>query len=362
MRFPELGIYLLPGHTDAPADILDEARAAEALGLGSAWVSERFDVKEVGALCGAALAVTREIWIGTGVTNVNTRHPLVLASLATTLSRLSHGRFALGIGRGIGVRSGMMGLPPVKNADLVAFAGLMRKLWRGEPVMGHDSALGKFPFLHQASWLEEPIPLLMTAFGERALAFAGSVFDGVILHTFMSDEAVARAVGLVRRGAEEAGRDPASVMVWSVLAVACDAGEERLLRLLTARMATYLQIPGYGELLFRINGWDAQGLADFRSHGVVKAMRGAIDAVASLDQLREIRALMPATWLPAAIGSPEACARRIADQLAAGADGVILHASLPHEAAPAVEAYAKIRNGDRLRGRTGRPAAALSAP
>ena len=38
---------------------------------------------------GAAAAVTREIWLGSGVTNVNTRHPLLLASLATTLWRLS---------------------------------------------------------------------------------------------------------------------------------------------------------------------------------------------------------------------------------------------------------------------------------
>ena len=82
MRFPELGIYLLPGHSDRPADLLDEVRAAEALGLGSAWISERFDVKEVGALAGAAAAVTKEIWIGSGVTNIDTRHPLLLASLA----------------------------------------------------------------------------------------------------------------------------------------------------------------------------------------------------------------------------------------------------------------------------------------
>ena len=46
--------------------------------------------------------MTKEIWIGSGVTNVDTRHPLLLASLATTLWRLSGGRFALGVGRGIG--------------------------------------------------------------------------------------------------------------------------------------------------------------------------------------------------------------------------------------------------------------------
>lgn len=356
MRFPELGIYLLPGHTESPADLLAEVRDAEALGLGSAWISERFDVKEAGACCGAAAAVTREIWLGTAATNVDTRHPLLLASLATTLSRLSGGRFALGLGRGVGVRAAMMGLPPVSNAQLAEGAALLRRLWKGERVAGHEGTLGRFPHLHQAGWLDEPIPLLLTAFGPRALEFAGGVFDGVVLHTFLSDAALARAVGRVRRGAERAGRDPASVKVWSVLAVACDASEERRLRLLTARMATYLQAPGYGELLFEANGWDPRGLADFRGHEVVRSVPGAIDAVATPEQLRAIRDLMPDSWLPAAAGDPARCARRIADQFDAGADGVILHASPAREAAPAVEAWGELRDAEGFAGRSGRPA------
>lgn len=356
VRLPELGIYLLPGHTDRPRDLLDEVRAAEALGLGSAWISERFDVKEAGALAGAAAAVTERIWIGTGVTNVDTRHPLLLASLATTVSRLSGGRFALGIGRGIAVRSAMLGLPAVTNRKLADFASLMRRLWSGEHVVGHDSTLGKFPYLHQASWLQERIPILMAAFGEKSLEFAGSVFDGVILHTFITDEALSRAVALVRRGAERAGRDPSSVRVWSVLAVACNASEERMLKLLTARMATYLQAPGYGELLVNLNRWDPAVLERFRASDVVRSMPGAIDSVATTDQLRQIRDLIPAEWLPAAVGGPEECAQRIEDQFAAGADGVILHASLPHELAPAVEAYARRRPATRGIDGTGRPA------
>src|SRR4029453_13646807 len=127
MRFPELGIYLLPGHSDRPADLLDEGRAAEALGLGSAWISERFDVKEVGALAGAAAAGTKEIWIGGGATNNHTRPPPL----------------ARGVGRGIAVRSAMLGLPPVSNAQLRDSAALLRRLWKGERVVGHDSSLGK---------------------------------------------------------------------------------------------------------------------------------------------------------------------------------------------------------------------------
>ena len=89
MKFPELGFYTLPGHTRTPRDMFEELRDAEALGMGSAWISERFDVKEVGALAGAASAMTKEIFIGAGATNLPTRHPVVTAGMASTLHRLS---------------------------------------------------------------------------------------------------------------------------------------------------------------------------------------------------------------------------------------------------------------------------------
>jgi len=356
VRFPELGIYGLPGHTDRPSDLLDEVRAAEALGLGSLWISERWDVKEAASLAGAAVAASRELFIGTGATNHFTRHPLVTASMASTLSRLSGGRFALGLARGIGVRSAMLGLRNATNAELADFVGVARRLWRGERVLGHDGPIGAFPYLHLASWLDESIPVLLCAFGRRSLEFAGSLFDGVILHTFMSDEAVARAVALVRRGAEKAGRDPASVKVWSVLATACDVPEEKALRYLIARMGTYLQVPGYGELLVDINEWDPALLQRFRSAPVVKGMLGGIDSIATLDQLRQIRDLIPVDWLPAAEGSPARCARRFVDQLDAGADGIIVHASKPEEIAPVLEEYARLRPAERFAGATGRPA------
>jgi len=185
MKFPELGIYTLPGHTTDPSELYDEVRAAEALGLGSVWISERFDVKDATTCCGAAAAVTSEIYIGTGATNHFLRHPQVTATFASTMQRLSHGRFALGLGRGIGVRGQMMGTPNATNAQLSDIVGILRRLWRGERVVGHDGPAGQFPHLHLASWFDERIPILLCAFGRRSLGFAGSVFDGVILHTFM---------------------------------------------------------------------------------------------------------------------------------------------------------------------------------
>jgi len=355
MRFPELGIYTLPGHTDNPADLLDEVRTAETLGFGSVWLSERFDVKDVPTCAGAAAAVTNEIFIGTAGTNSFIRHPQVTAAFGATASRLSGGRFGLGLARGIGVRSAMMGLRNSTNAELADFAELMRRLWRGERIVNHKGPAGEFPYLYCADWMDEPIPLLFVAFGRRSLEFAGGVFDGVILHTFMSDEAVTRAVGLVRRGAEKAGRDPDAVKVWSLLATACDVPEEKELVYLTARMGTYLQAPGYGELLVDINEWDPAVLESFRGAKVVREMPGGIDSVATLDQLREIRDLIPEEWLPAAVGNPEQCAQRYLDQFAAGAHGIVIHASTPDEVAPVLAAYERVRPAERFAGRTGYP-------
>ena len=353
-EFPELGCYLLPGHTDNPADIISEVRQAERLGLGSAWISERFDVKEAASLAGAAGAVTDRICIGTAATNINTRHPLVTASMATTLHKLTHGRFALGIARGVGIRGDLMGLTPQTNAHLKEFVELMHKLWRGERV-SHQGKLGDFPYLHMKDGMSADIPLMFVGFGIKSLEMAGGLFDGVILHTFLSDDALQRSVRAVRRGAEVAGRDPATVKVWSVLATSCNDDDEAVLRKIVARMATYMQAPGYGELLFASNEWDPELLKAFRADSVVASMSGGIDSVATLEQLRHIRDLIPAYCLPAAVGSPEQCAQRFVDQLDAGADGIIIHASTADEFAPVITAYKACRDSKRFADRTNRP-------
>lgn len=100
-KFPELGFYGLPGHTRSPRDILKQAQDPEALGIGNIMISERPDYKEISAVCGAVAAVTSEIFIGTSATNLNKRHPTVTASIGSTLHRLSEGRFALGLAKGV---------------------------------------------------------------------------------------------------------------------------------------------------------------------------------------------------------------------------------------------------------------------
>ena len=51
-QLPELGFYGLPGAPRSPADLLDECRAGEAMGFGSVFLSERFNIKEAAVLSG----------------------------------------------------------------------------------------------------------------------------------------------------------------------------------------------------------------------------------------------------------------------------------------------------------------------
>jgi probable F420-dependent oxidoreductase len=340
-KHPELSCYLLPGHTRTPADAILEAQQAEALGLGKVWLSERFDVKDAGVICSAALSTTQHIQVATAATNVHTRHPMVLATMASSLHYLSGGRFELGLSRGVNIRNQLMGLDKVSNQQLVDSINILRQLWHGEKVM-YEGPAGNLPYLSMGDWLQADIPIHFVGFGPNSLRFAGQHFDGVHLHTFITDHGLRRAKALVQEGCEIAGRDPDAVKIWSVLATVVEPNEEDKLRKLVARMATYMQAPGYAEMLLALNQWDPEVLAAFRADSLVQSITGAIDSIATLEQLAHIRTLIPEDWLPAASGSAEDCARAWKNQLLNGADGVVIHGSTPAEFAPVIAAYASL--------------------
>jgi probable F420-dependent oxidoreductase len=347
----ELGFYLLAGQPKTPRDLIPELRAAEELGLGTAFVSERYHSKEAATLCGAAAAASERIRIATAATNHNTRHPLVTAGFALTMHRLSGGRFVLGLGRGVELMQRAFGMPRITTAQMEDFAGLMRRLLRGETIVGHDGPAGSWPVLRLGSDVDAAVPLLLVAFGPNSLALGGRRFDEVVLHTFFSDETTGRCVRQVKRAAEQAGRDPADVKVWSCFATVGDhLPPERRLMKTVGRMATYLQ--GYGDLLVRTNRWDPAVLERFRADPLVAGFQGGIDQLATPEQLEHIAELIPEDWLaPSATGTPEQCVDAILGQRALGCDGVILHGASPDELAPIVAAYRRrAGHGGRARG------------
>lgn len=335
----ELGCYLLAGQPESSRDIVTEVAAAEAVGLGAAFISERYNKKEVAVLCGAAGAVSERIRLITAATNHNTRHPMITAGFALTMQSLTGGRFTLGLGRGIPPMQDAYGIDHITTAQMEEFATLMRRLFRGEVIFNHTDSAGSYPVLHLDAALDEYLPLCLVAFGHNTLELGGRLFDDVVLHTYFTDETTARCVTVVKTAAEQAGRDPADVRVWSCFATIGDhLPEAARLKKSVGRLGTYLQ--GYGDLLVRTNGWDPEVLQRYLADPVISSVGGALDGVGTPDQLAHAATLIPSEWLaPSATGSPAQCVAAVRNQLALGCDGVILHGCTPNELLPVIDAY-----------------------
>ena len=155
----ELGFYTLAGQPQSSRDLVAEVRAGEELGLGTAFISERYNKKEAATLSGAAGAVSDRIRIETAATNHNTRHPIVTAGYARTMQSLTGGRFVLGLGRGITLLQDAFGIPHITTAQMEDFAGIMRRLFRGEVIIGHDGPAGTLPVLHLDAAFDEYLPM-----------------------------------------------------------------------------------------------------------------------------------------------------------------------------------------------------------
>jgi probable F420-dependent oxidoreductase len=334
----ELGFYALAGQPSSSREIVREVIAGEALGLGTAFISERYNLKEAVTLSGAAGAVSERITIATAATNHNTRHPIVMAGYARTMQSLTNGRFVLGLGRGIPQMQDAFGIPRITTAQIEDFVSILRRLFRGEVIVGHNGPAGSWPVLALDPSLDEHLPIGIVAFGPNTLELAGRCFDEVVFHTFFTDETTARCVETVKRAAERAGRDPDAVKVWSCFATVGDwIPEDKRLLKLVGRLGSYLE--GYGDLLVRTNSWDLAVLERFRADPIVQTIRG-IDMTATTGQLEHIATLVPDEWLAAAaLGSPAECVAAIRNQFDLGCDAVIMHGATPEELQPIVAEY-----------------------
>jgi 5,10-methylenetetrahydromethanopterin reductase len=326
-----LGAYVLPGRVSDPSVVVDQAQVAEGLGLRTVWLSERWGTKDLGVIAGALSQATSTIHIASGITHLQSRHPALLASLAMTAQALSGGRFMLGVGRSVDAMWSAVGLPGSTTASITDQVDIFRRLCRGEKVR-YDGPAGTFPSLRLNDIPDQPVPpLVFAAIGPKGLRLAGHHFDGVLLHPFLTPAAVRRSVQLVRAGEHAAGRPPGSVRVYATVVVACELPAAEELAVVGARAVTYYQIPGLGERLAAVNGWDLEPLTQLRSHPLLTGVRGAADSVLTREELVEVASVLPDAWTgdAAAVGSARACHEVFQRYREAGADELVLHGSAP---------------------------------
>jgi 5,10-methylenetetrahydromethanopterin reductase len=338
----QLGCYVLPGGVHDPTPAIGQAQAAERLGLGTVWIGERYDTKDLPSLAGAIGQATSTVCIGAAVTSPGLRHPMVLASMGQTLQALTSERFSLGLGRSAAWRWRMYGVPAPTLASMGDTAVILRRLWAGETV-SYEGPAGTFPELRLAQRPDAAPPrLLLAAVGPKTLVLAGSHFDGAILHPFLTPGAVTRSVALVRAGAETAGRDPAEARCYATVVTACDTTGEDADLAIRARGAGYFHVDGLGDALVAVNGWDAAELTRYRDNPVFALLGGRqADKALSREELVDVSRALPEEWVTSSSVSGDAatCAALLRGYLAAGADEIILHGSTAEHFASLAAAF-----------------------
>jgi alkanesulfonate monooxygenase SsuD/methylene tetrahydromethanopterin reductase-like flavin-dependent oxidoreductase (luciferase family) len=182
---------------------VDLAALAEERGFDSAFMVEGvFSNDAVTTVAGMA-ARTSRITIGTGIANVYLRHPVMLGIAAAAIAELSNGRLVLGLGP--------------NNADMIGRAGLT---WRDpREALRETTATVRavfagtgLPGLRPLAPSAHPVPVHWAAMALETCQAAGAHADGLMLYLCSRDRH-RRAVERMRRGAEQAGRNPQDIAV-----------------------------------------------------------------------------------------------------------------------------------------------------
>lgn len=328
-----------------PRQGVEDGVEAEAIGFRRVFLSERWNLKEAGALLGGIGARTTHIGLGTGVIPPTARHPLHAAAFAATMQAAYGPRFVLGLGRGDGgAISARSGLKRFAYQSLEDYVEIIRRLWRGETV-DYSGPAGEFGGLRMDDRHDGPDPeIWFGTFGTpRAAKTAARSMDGVLLIPNLTPEATSASVQRLRQACTDIGRDADSLRIAQCVITAPELDDIETRELCHARALTYLQAPGWGDALCAMNGWDVAQLQVIREHAQLRDHAVLVDNVFHRSELAEPAKNVPDEWMQTscAIGSVTECVARLRDYRDAGADEIIVYGSTPHQNAGLATAWAK---------------------
>jgi probable F420-dependent oxidoreductase len=279
-------------------------RRIEDAGYDDVWSAEATEFDGFTPLAIAAVNSER-LRLVSGIVNVFTRGPALLAQSAAALADLSQGRFVLGLGASSNVI--------VEQWNGIAFRRPLAKVDETvrymRAVLGGERGPGGFKLAVPPA---EPVPIFLAALRERMLRLAGEVADGVFAN-FLPLSGVERVLAEFGRPEKE---------------VACrffsiHGPEDEALVLAKRTFVAYSTVPVYAEF-FR---WLGRG---DEIEPVVEAWNAG-DRKRALELAPE--ALIRETFL---LGPVEAQRERLAEFEAAGIQTAVLALSCAPEAVPAV--------------------------
>lgn len=218
-------------HQLAWQEILGRARLAEEAGFEGVWVFDHFSALyadpdgpclEGWTLLAALGAATERVRLGTLVTGMTHRHPSLLATEVVTVDHVSGGRVECAVGAAWNVdehRELGFGFPSVRERAERLEEGIrvLRLLMSGERVSFEGRHYRLADALYRPRPVQSPHPPIWIGAGGRELMLPIVGRQADVWHSWGGR--YAEKWDVVRRSAEEAGRDPDSIVRASSLSI-----------------------------------------------------------------------------------------------------------------------------------------------
>ena len=204
-----VALYLQDAHD--LRDGLEYVRYAESRGFEAVWQAESRLVRDAIVPMAAYAAVTNTLKVGSGVINNWTRNIGLLASTFLTLDDLAPNRIICGIGawwdplaRDVGIER-KKPLVAMKETVMVMkrLLNMERVTFDGEFV--HVNGI-ELDVVHGR---REPrhVPIYIGATGDQMMEMAGEIADGVVMNYCVPPEYNLKAMELLKKGSDKAGRN-----------------------------------------------------------------------------------------------------------------------------------------------------------
>ncbi len=218
------------GFAGATKEIVEMEKA----GLNVVWVPEAYSFDAVSAM-GYLAAKTNNVTIASGILNIYSRTPTLMAMTAAGIDSLSEGRCMLGLGAsGPQVIEGFHGVafdaPMTRIREIVE---ICRKVWKREEKLTHHgkkyhiplppgegSGLGKPLKIINHPYREE-IPIALATLGKKSVEMTAEIADAWLPAFYMAEGADAVWGDALRAGAakRDPGRPPLDIYAGGAVAI-----------------------------------------------------------------------------------------------------------------------------------------------
>ncbi|WP_433191878.1 LLM class flavin-dependent oxidoreductase [Nocardia sp. CA-107356] len=263
---------------------------AEKLGLDICWVAEAWGTDAATPL-GFLAARTERILLGSGVIQLGTRSPVLIAQTAMTLAQLSEGRFLLGLGAsGPQVIEGLHGIPFARPLTRMReTVQIIREVFTGNKITYRGDHFtiplpGGEGRPMRLSMQPIAVPIYLATLSPKMLELTGEIADGWLGTSFIPEGAHAYLTHL-DAGLARSGRTRADLDICQGAEINIVADAAQLAAVVGSRrkeLAFSLGGMGSGTTNYYNNAYSRQGWADVAARVRERWQSGDRDGAAAL--------------------------------------------------------------------------------